>query len=91
MDVLPFGVKLELSVALLYAVEPSEKQEKVSFPDTVVEEVGTCCIPLPKHGQPAGLPMSKIAADKVWVQMAGVRPFYARLVFPWPKRQILNE
>lgn len=50
MDVLPFGVKLEMPIRILQPVKPPEKQEKVTLPDTMVKKMGACVVRLPEDG-----------------------------------------
>ncbi|MGD0009736.1 MAG: hypothetical protein ABSE93_14470 [Terriglobia bacterium] len=90
MDVLPFGVGLEMPVRILQPVEPAEKQEKVTFPNALVEEVGTGLIGLPEDGQPALL-SDEVATDKVRVQVAEIGPFYPGFPLPMVEGQVLNH
>jgi hypothetical protein len=90
MDVLPLGVKLEMPIGILQPVKPAEKQEKVTFPNAPVEEVGTCLIGLPEDGQPARL-SDEVATDKVRVQMARGGPFNPGLAGPMVEGQLLHQ
>jgi hypothetical protein len=66
MSILSFGVEPETIGGLSRTVKPAEKQEKVSFSDSVVEKVCGCRIRLTEHRQPARL-SDKVISDEVWV------------------------
>ena len=90
MGVLPFGAKLELPIGLLYPAKPPEKQEKVSFSDTVLEKVGTCLVRLPERWYPARL-SDEVATDKVRVQMTEIGSFYPGLPLPMVEAQLFDH
>jgi hypothetical protein len=71
-------------------VKPAEKQEKVTFPDTMVKKVGACLARLPEHGHPARLSV-EVTTDKVGVQMAKIGPFYPGFPLPMVEAQLLNH
>jgi hypothetical protein len=90
MDILCFGVEPETISRLSRMVKPPEKQEKVSFSDTVVEEVGAGCVGLPGHWHPARL-SDEVISDEVGVQMARIGSSYPRLPGPSVETQIFHN
>ena len=69
MTVRSSRIESEMSVRLLDAMKPTEEQEKISLPHSVVEKVSRSLLGLTEQGQPSRLSIT-ISANQVWVEVA---------------------